>query len=442
MVSRSKLFALCVAVAAISCLPAARTAVAADYYVDGKSGKDIAPGNATKPFATIYRALSTARPGDTIHMLPTMTYAGPLYIAANGTAAAPITITGAGTGSTMTKVVGQNNFAIDVAGTSSYVTVEGFNATAPGVYSAIFVSPGATHVTITGNTAHDSGGAGIGTSGSDYVTVSYNVVFGNAFDTSESCDSGISLYQLRNSDGLKGTKNYVVGNVVYGNSNKPGGSCDDSDGNGIIIDDSRNTQNRSPYGPYVGTTLIANNVSYRNGGRGIHVFESDNVIIVNNTLYENNQDPYEGSWEPGEITLVNSGSVEIVNNIAYSDGLVKSYFYHAGISVQTCEGGPIIINNNLVYNGTNNMSFAFYLPTDAVHGNSNSISVGPWGSWNVWANPQFKNATGAGLAANFEVLRGSRALALGNKSLTPTHDILGTPAPQWPTVGAHETPAN
>ncbi|MBV9747255.1 MAG: hypothetical protein JO157_00420, partial [Acetobacteraceae bacterium] len=114
--------------------------------MDGKSGKDIAPGNATKPFATIYRALSTARPGDTIHMLPTMTYAGPLYIAANGTAAAPITITGAGTGSTMTKVVGQNNFAIDVAGTSSYVTVEGFNATAPGVYSAIFVSPGAKHV--------------------------------------------------------------------------------------------------------------------------------------------------------------------------------------------------------------------------------------------------------------------------------------------------------
>ena len=416
---------------------------AADYYVDGKNGSNANPGTQSRAFATIFHALDVVHPGDTIHVMPTMTYAGPFWISAHGTANAPITIKGEDSGATMTQVVASNNFAIQVAESSSYITIQGFDASAPGNYSAIFVSQGATHISIVGNRAHGSGNAGIGTSGADYLTIANNVVFGNAFNTSSSCASGILLYQLRNTDGSTATKNYVINNVVYGNSNTPGGPCDDSDGNGIIIDDSWNSQNDSPYGVYPGTTLIANNVAFKNGGRGIHIYRSNNVIVANNTLYDNNQDLNGGSWDPGEITLIRSQNVKIFNNITYSDGLVNGYFHHVGISIQFCPVGYIVVNNNLLYSASNNINNAFYLPTDAAHENAiATISVAPWGSWNIWANPQFKNPTGSGTNADFAVLRGSRALGFGNRYFTPVTDILGDAEPQWPTVGAYEVPVN
>ncbi len=415
---------------------------AADYYIDGKSGRDSNTGTEGNPFATIYRALDVVRPGDTIHVLPTTTYAGPFWISAQGLPGAPITIVGEGSGTAMAKVVGSNSFAIQVAESSSYVTIQGFDASSPGNYSAIFVSPGATHIAIIGNRAHDSGAAGIGTSGADYVTVSNNIVFNNAFNTSTACASGISLYQLRNTDGSTAIKNYVVNNVVYGNANKPGGPCDDSDGNGIVVDDAWNSQNNSPYGVYPGATLIANNVAFKNGGRGIHIYRSDNVFVTNNTLYYNNQDLNGGPWQPGEITLIRSGNDKIFNNIAYSDGLVNGYFHHVVISIQFCPGGYIVANNNLLYNATNDITDAYYVPADAAHENASTISVAPWGSWNIWADPQFKDPTAAGINADFQVLRGSRAAGMGNRAYTPVADILGNPAPQWPTVGAYELSVN
>ena len=68
--------------------------------------------------------------------------------------------------------------------------------------------------------------------------------------------------------------------------------------------------------------------------------------------------------------------------------------------------------------------------------------MAPWGGWNIWADPQFKNPGGTGTAADFEVLRSSQARGIGNRAYTPTTDILGNPAPQWPTVGAYEVPVN
>ncbi len=421
----------------------ARTVHAADYYVDGKYGSNSNAGTQDRAFATIFRALDVVQPGDTIHVMPTVTYAGPFWIMANGTSDAPITIKGEGSDASMTTVVAPDNFAIQIAGSSSYITVQGFDASSPGNYSAIYVSPGATHITIIGNRAHDSGGAGIGVSGADYVTVSNNTVFNNAFNTTSYCASGILLYQLRNTDNSTAIKNYVTNNLVYANSNTPGGSCGDSDGNGIIVDDAWNSQNNSPYGVYPGATLIANNVVFKNGGRGIHIYRSNNTFVVNNTLYENNQDPNGGPWQPGEITLIRSGNDKILNNIAYSDGLVSGFYHHVALSIQFCPGGYIVANNNLLYNAMNDITYAYYLPTDAAHENNvATISVAPWGSWNIWADPQFKDPTGSSTAADFEVLRGSRALGLGNRAYTPTTDMLGSPAPQWPTVGAYEAPVN
>ena len=414
----------------------AGSACATDLYVDGRHGNDFNSGTLTGAFATVDRAVARARPGDTIHVMPTTTYASPFYLSKSGTASAPITIRGEGTGFNMTKVVVLNNFAIHVPAGYSYINIENFDASAPGNWSAVYVSPGATHISISGNRTHDSGGSGINTVGADYVSVVGNVVYNNSFNTSTACGSGIEIYQLRNSDTLTTYKNTIMNNVLYGNSNTPGGLCADSDGSGIIIDDARNTQHGSIYGAYVGGTLIANNVAFNNGGRGIEVFESDNVLITNNTLYENNKDPNGGPWEPGEITLLNSGSIQVFNNILYSDGLVNNYFYHTAFSALSCDGGPIEANNNIMYNPQGNIANALYLPISGSHANSNSFSVAPWNSGNLWADPRFKNPSTSSETADFELLQGTPAQGLANRSYTPSFDLLG------PMAGAYEIPVN
>ena len=80
------------------------------------------------------------------------------------------------------------------------------------------------------------------------------------------------------------------------------------DGNGIIVDKGRD------YG-YKGRTLIANNISYKNGGSGIHTYASDHVDIVHNTTYLNNQTK---GINYGQIMSNYSGDVKVINNILYS----------------------------------------------------------------------------------------------------------------------------
>jgi parallel beta-helix repeat protein len=417
-------------------------ASATDYYVDGGAGSDTHAGLQNTPFASIHHALHVSKPGDTIHVIPTATYAGPVWIATGGTAQAPITLKGEGAGSTLPKILGSNSFGIQVATGVSYVTIQGFDVSAPGNWLGIYISPGTSHIVVNGNSVHDSGGGGIGSVGSDYVTVSNNVVFNNAAVTTSYCGSGISLYQLRNSDASTAVKNYILNNIVFQNTNTPGGACTDSDGNGIIIDDSRNTQHSSSYGPYSATTLIANNVVYKNGRRGIHVYSSDNVVISNNTLYENNQDPYAGYFQDGEITLFRAGGVLVYNNAVYSDGVVNSRYFHAGISIHQCEGAPITLNNNLFYNAFNTSQYAVFINTSPGWVSTNTISAAPLGQGNKWGDPLFKNPTGTGLAAGFQVRPSSPALGMGNRKYAPTSDILGVPTPVRPTAGAYELSVN
>ena len=73
--------------------------------------------------------------------------------------------------------------------------------------------------------------------------------------------SGISLWQAIALDRQPGFHNVVRGNILWNNSNPPNGT----DGNGLIIDDFRNTQQGSTNGIYPNYTLVENNVAYHNG---------------------------------------------------------------------------------------------------------------------------------------------------------------------------------
>jgi parallel beta-helix repeat protein len=262
------------------------------------------------------------------------------------------------------------------------------------------------HVKVINNIVRDCPGGGIYTYNADYVTIEGNTVYNNGF-FSPYGNSGISMYQNWNSDGNNGYKMFVRRNIVYGNENFipffAVGAI--SDGNGIIIDDSRNTQNGSVLGAYRGRTRVENNVTYDNGGRGIHVFESDRVDIVNNTTYRNSRSP---SIEDGEITTISASDVRAWNNVIYAtDGKPANKIYAAT---------GIVFDYNLVFNSDD-------FTSGEAH---NTIGV----------DPGFVAAS----SGDFKLRPDSPGIDRGGTALAAKRDIRGVRRPQGNGVdiGAYE----
>jgi parallel beta-helix repeat protein len=325
------------------------------YYVSG-TGSDNNDGLSTgKAFRTLQRAADQTQPGDTVLVMNgTYSQAEPtwnvLSIETSGRADAWIVYKNY-PGHTP-KIKARNWSAIGVDG-ASYIVVEGFtiegnrdevtlehalsqksnlnNPITSG--NCIGVAPKyqsnpeqrSHHVIIRKNTVSKCPGGGIYTVRADYVRVEDNVVWGNAF-YAPYANSGISFYGNWNSDASTAAKMFIRRNVVYGNKNlvpfyysnvdEPG-KRSITDGNGIIIDDSRNSQTfgGGSGDVYKGRTFVANNIVYENGGRGIHVFSSDNVNILNNTTYKNSFSP---AIKEGEITTIWASNVNVYNNILYA----------------------------------------------------------------------------------------------------------------------------
>ena len=238
------------------------------------------------------------------------------------------------------------------------------------------------------------GGGGIYTYNADYTTIENNTVsecgwyapYGN---------SGISLYQNWNSDSFNGIKNIITGNTCFRNENYVpffvAGTI--TDGNGIIIDDGRNTQNNSTLGIYNGITYVANNLVFDNGARGIHCYESDNVIIVNNTSYHNCQ---SSSTQEGELTAFDASNITYLNNIVSPSGNIPPIFAYE----QTTSN--ITSQNNLI---TNNENLAF-----------------PVGLNNIYGNANFVNASSNATLADFHIQSSSLAINAGTTTNAPLLD--------------------
>ena len=208
------------------------------------------------------------------------------------------------------------------------------------------------HVVIRGNRVSKCPGGGIFTYSADYVTIEDNVVWDNSY-YSPYGTSGISFYQNWNSDDSTGVKMIVRRNVVYGNQNKIPFIASNpdptkrviTDGNGIIVDDSRNTQNNSTLGVYKGRTLLENNVVFENGARGLHVYSSDHVDIVNNTAYHNSS---QIETPEGEVSSIDASDVRVFNNILMPRSDRVSITRYAK---DAAERATQILEHNLVFGG-------------------------------------------------------------------------------------------
>lgn len=281
---------------------------------------------------------------------------------------------------------------------------------APTNTNGIYVKPsnvnGAkpTHIIIENNVVHDVPGGGINAEESDYITIQNNTVYNNAW-YSIYANSGISVFHSYNSDtDTSSYKNIVRSNKVYNNKGfiKWAKTQDFSDGNGIIIDDNKNSQLNGRLAPYSGKTLVTNNISYGNGGSGIHSYSSSNVDMINNTAYNNSS-----QINYGEIYAHNSNNVNLHNNIMYA---------RTGRQVtQNSNNSNVNYNYNIYFNGT-----------PAVNGPNDIV-----------ADPLFLNVS----AGDFRVNIGSKAIDNGSASLSPFNDFANNPRPKGfaPDRGAFES---
>lgn len=267
------------------------------------------------------------------------------------------------------------------------------------------------HIKILNCEVYDCGGAGISFIQSDYVTVENNIVYNNSWYTLWA-SSGISLWQFWNSDNNTGVKNTIRNNICFGNWQYIPAiafNCSFTDGNGIIIDDSENTQNGSSLGSYNGRTLIENNLAYRNGGSGIHTFKSKHVDIINNTAYMNNLSEHLNS---GQIFPNASADIRIFNNILVAP------------------------ENKRINSNWNNSGEIFYDYNLHYGGNSTALK----GEHTIVADPLFVDAENN----NFMLLPESPAIDAGvsvmGDSDAPAFDITGTSRPvnKEYDIGAYE----
>ncbi|MGW9451403.1 sigma-70 family RNA polymerase sigma factor [Streptomyces sp. NPDC055632] len=320
----------------------------APTYFVSPGGSDSNPGtSAGSPFRTLQKAADIAGPGDVVAVM-NGTYTEPrkgsnvLTVKRSGRPGAPITFTaypghrpvlnpktawngisvyGASHVVIKNLEVKGNNAALSLADAerSSSKTDPTYNTNCISVEKNRQTGAFAHHVVITGNLVHDCAGGGISAIEADHVHITGNHVHSNAWFTVYGT-SGISVLTPRDTDGGEpGTyKIRITGNRVHDNETKvkwEGCGCY-SDGNGIIIDTTKGDPGRGRPA-YNGRALVADNISYDNGGSGIHAYKSQHVDIVHNTAYLNGRStriekPY------ANIFAHDSTDVRLLNNIAYA----------------------------------------------------------------------------------------------------------------------------
>ena len=334
-----------------------------NYYIS-TSGSDSNNGSSDSPWRTLQHANSVPRAaGDCINVAPGA-YNG-MIISRGGNAA---TTTGyvvyrcqqldacifTGNGG----VNGSSSF--DTVRTTNgtppnFVQIDGFEMVGQGTFYAaavnVYNGDGSTkvaghHIWVLNSVVHGFGESGISFGNSDYHYAIHNTAYDNSTITCDAQGSAIDAVAEHPVPGYTptaddqvpysgfgfptwelgdGTFFHIVFayNVTYNNRIENCGAGNVTDGNGIIFDtnalpDGDTTDYRNPM-------LAYGNVSYNNGGGGIHTFASFNVWVVNNSAFNNYINPDQNGGS-GMVDDVNGGNVDngaqyanhYYNNIAVS----------------------------------------------------------------------------------------------------------------------------
>ncbi len=205
------------------------------------------------------------------------------------------------------------------------------------------------HITVRNCYITNAPCTGIQLNGSDNVVIENNYVYKNALTEDGANGSGISIYEPKKCPSNKSFEDNEYGivirnNVIWQNNclyNTPG-FPNQTDGNGIILDDYRWTQNGIPENIYDKHTLVENNLVFDNGGRGVHVFISDNITIKNNTIFKNGWTLMQYYPRGCGINLEQSNGNTVVNNLVVGGGFNNS------TAINDKSDTPSVYKNNVV----------------------------------------------------------------------------------------------
>ncbi len=278
------------------------------------------------------------------------------------------------------------------------------------------------HIRLADNLVEYCPGQGLGALEADWIAIENNLSRYNCWTTIYGT-SGISTLGASNFDATSGNyKMLIRGNTCHRNETFEmwAAAKKYSDGNGIIIDVNVKTESR-PNVSYLGRTLVQNNLSYDNGGSGIHTVSADHVDIVNNTAYLNSASV---NLEYSQIYSYSSRDVRIVNNIL----VARVANLAAGERPEPVNqlAGP---NNSVLF--SNNIYF----------GGNIAPTLGPG---DIVADPRFVNASRDPAVADFRLKDNSPAIDSGLAvPYAPRRDQLGRLRTQGgaPDRGAFESAA-
>jgi hypothetical protein len=259
------------------------------------------------------------------------------------------------------------------------------------------------HLRFADNLIEYCAGGGIAAMKTDWNMVENNTVRNNCWWMIYG-GSGISFLDSDNFDSADNIyKSVIRNNVASGNRTFVAWAQVKkiSDGNGIIVDTNWVPKKNQIY---LGRTLVQNNLSFNNGGSGIHAFRSHRVDIVNNTAYYNGASPELG-W--GQIFVQVGDDMKMINNILVSrpGQPINSVGKDGGDQNST----NVVRANNIYFGG---------LPPKTM------------GAGDVVADPMFVNASTDPKVADFRVKPGSPALKSGWLGpILPLLDLDGKPRP-------------
>jgi hypothetical protein len=230
----------------------------------------------------------------------------------------------------------------------NFVQIDGFEMVGQGTFYPVGVNVfngddsskvASHHIWVLNSIVHGFGQSGLQLNNAEYFYAIHNTLYSNSNTQCDAQGSGISVAgthavlgytptadDMTNPNPLLGPT-WQVGssffhvvlewNVTYNNALTQCGSASnpyDTDGNGIIFDTTAGFAGNSTN--YTAPMLAAFNVTYNNGGGGVHVNGSSNVTVANNTCYNNYLDPYNNGSSRACIDEVRGSGGTFINNIA------------------------------------------------------------------------------------------------------------------------------
>jgi hypothetical protein len=423
-----------------------------NYYVNAATGSNSNNGGSSSPWATIQHADDVGRAaGDCVNVAPG-TYA-------------PVTITRGGNLASATGYVvyrcttmdactisGSSGFALSMTQPMpNYLMFDGFTFAGTNVAygqgvevfsgNAAGLQTSSHHIWVLNNIIRGMGQSGVQMNDGEYFYVLHNTSYGNSNVTCDAQGSGISFVTLKafsaytptaddsvNPNSLIGTltpfHNVVAWNVAYNNALTNCGSPSnpyDTDGNGIIMDTFSNGGTLGGI-DYPNQTLVAFNVTYNNGGRGVEVFRSSHVTVANNSSYNNNLDTNDNGTERPEIEIQDGASNPAFNNLAYGIAGAGILAYNASYTAGGT-GSEATFNTNLSFcSGTPSNGCNPMYSGNTFSCTANKCATNP--SWVNVGNISGGSVTTPPAGANFALQSSSPAVGYGQtKSYLPAQSI-------------------